>query len=79
VSIWSTGITDLGMTSAEADGLCYCRGAVGGVGPHPYHGAPRHGIDYTDPGLAVCSNPPESCSDAGCPVHGWDYDDGTTP
>ncbi len=24
----------------------------------------------------VCSDPPEeSCSDAGCPVHGWDGED----
>jgi hypothetical protein len=54
--MWSTGIADLGMTSAEADpDLCYCRGAVGGVGPHAYHGTPRNGIDYTDPTGDLCT------------------------
>lgn len=28
-------------------------------------------------GWAQCSDPPgESCSDAGCPVHGWEDGDG---
>jgi hypothetical protein len=39
-------------------------------------------IDYPDvsgggvPYPEVCSDPPgDSCSDADCPVHGWDYHD----
>lgn len=33
-------------------------------------------IDALVMGTTLCSDPaPESCSDAGCPVHGWDNED----
>jgi len=54
MSMWSTASGDYGTTSMEAD--------------------PQPGDEATHcwfPWVHKCSDPPEeSCSDAGCPVHG---------
>jgi hypothetical protein len=44
--------------------------------PDPARDFQRSMQNAQDRDWAVCSDPPgESCSDAGCPVHGWEYDD----
>ena len=58
------------MTETSNRDLCYC---MPGADPHPYHGAPRYGIDYGTPELdsvtPVTGVLPPGCDLPGCKHH----------
>jgi len=80
MSMWSTASGDWGMTSMmEADpdiDSAPPPTAEDWLTPGPEDRHPEGGFE-PHATWTGCSDPPEeSCSDAGCPAHGWDRDAG---